>query len=302
MMSRGAAHLGVRTASRLVALLLVPVWACAPAPQVSAPGPIAASPRARPEATAVPQEHLGVLVPRERIPVVAPVRGLLEHVEGHVGDAVRRGQRLARVAADEQRARVASARAAVDAAEAELRRAEVERRVARSVAARRDGAPDVFSAELREAAAAAVEEATARVDALGAHARASRVALEQEKALLEQTILRAPIDGVVTRRWLAQGARVEAGGAVLEIAARQPWVRFALPPTRARAARLGERVRFRADQGGIAFDAEVVHATPEIDAASQMLFVDARPLAALDPELVRPGLVGRVTLTSAVSP
>jgi ABC exporter DevB family membrane fusion protein len=184
----------------------------------------------------------------EEILVAAELAGRLGAVLVEEGDAVTRGQVLARLDAEDEAARARSAEAAVAVAEAELARVvngarAEERREARAAVRQaeaefeqaelewkrreqlaRDG---VIPAEDRDRAARALRVSKARLDEAGERAntidstaredertravaavRQARANLDEARAMLEKTVIRSPIDGIVLRRHNQTGERV----------------------------------------------------------------------------------------------
>jgi ABC exporter DevB family membrane fusion protein len=189
----------------------------------------------------------------EEIDIGAELAGRLAEVLVDEGAAVTKGQVLARLDSDDERARLASAeasravaeaelarvvngarseerrevRAAVRKAEAEFEQAELEWRRRDELA--RDG---VIAAEERDRAAralrvmqASLDEARERAGTIDSAAREderaraeasvqlARARVAEARAMLEKTVIRAPADGTVLRRYKEAGETVapEAG-------------------------------------------------------------------------------------------
>ncbi len=137
--------------------------------------------------------------------VSAQISGQLDQIAVDAGDRVRRGQLLARIDAREADAQVATASAQVAQAEAALAQAQLEHDRTRSLVARgfvSQAALDKADADLKTARAA--------LDA----ARAGTTQAATGRSFAE---LRAPIDGVVTRRLMEPGELATPGRGVLEI-------------------------------------------------------------------------------------
>jgi multidrug resistance efflux pump len=212
----------------------------------------------------------------ERV-VAAEATGRLTEVRVDEGDRVVRGQVLAVIANDERRARVAAAearlerllngaraeerrqaRAAVREADAvaEHARVEVERRrdivesgaIGREEVDRAERERKVALARLDAAREVlALIEAEARVEDLAV----ARAALDEAKALLERTVVRAPIDGVVTRRHRREGESVVETAAVVTVAdASVRRVRAEIDETDVARVAVGQRATVTADAFG----------------------------------------------------
>ena len=133
--------------------------------------------------------------------------GVVAEVAVAEGERVRAGAVLLRLRDDVQAARVGLARAAAEA-EGELRQAVIQREEAQAVLERTRQAAGRGAAtewELRQARAR-YEVARAAAEAAEERRRVEQRRLELEQAALEQFLLRAPFDGVVTRVETVAGA------------------------------------------------------------------------------------------------
>jgi RND family efflux transporter MFP subunit len=137
--------------------------------------------------------------------VSAQIAGQLTQLAVDAGDRVRRGQLLARIDTREADAQVASASAQVAQAEAALAQAKIEHDRTRSLVAQ-----GFVSQSALDKAEADLKTARATVDA----ARAGTTQAATGRSFAE---LRAPIDGVVTRRLMEPGELATPGRGVLEI-------------------------------------------------------------------------------------
>ncbi len=171
----------------------------------------------------------GTLVPREEILVAAQIDGYaITEILVEEGDRVKAGQVLARLSRDlietsliQNTAQLARAEAAIAAArssivEAEAARAQTQASFERARTLRGEGITSVETFEQRQAAA---QQATARVTSAREQLRLS----EADKALIEaqrreltirlqRTEIKAPSDGVVSRRTARIGAIAAAAG------------------------------------------------------------------------------------------
>ncbi len=171
----------------------------------------------------------GTLVPREEILVAAQIDGYaITEILVEEGDRVKAGQVLARLSRDlietsliQNSAQTARADAAIAAArssiaEAEAARSQTQASFERARALRGEGITSVETFEQRQAAA---QQATARV----ASAREQLKLSEADKALIEaqrrelsirlqRTEIKAPSDGVVSRRTARIGAIAASAG------------------------------------------------------------------------------------------
>jgi RND family efflux transporter MFP subunit len=227
--------------------------------------------------------HVGVIVSGRVVDVTPRIEGRLESVAVRLGDAVDEGQLLARLEARSARAEHAMVRAALAAAEAEARRAGVEARAAGEREQRLEAAAGIVSREdlddarLRaEMAAAALEAALARV----AEARARAAQLTELAGTVE---VRAAFAGIVARRYLEAGSRVDPATPIVRLLdPRQVWVRFAVSEAAARRLEPGSPIdvvpagRAADEPSWQRVGGTVERIAPEIDAAAQLVLVEAR--------------------------
>lgn len=142
------------------------------------------------------------------IQVAARTAGIVRDVYVHEGDAVTRGQSLARLEDDQQRLNAQRALAELNQARAQIAMSEVE-----LVSARREherlkalsGANFVAGQKLDQAADA-IRQAEASLAAQRAAIATAQARLAQANYELELTVIRAPADGRIVRRQANPGA------------------------------------------------------------------------------------------------
>ena len=184
----------------ILAATVVQVRANRPNPPLTPPATTAA---ARPRVVA---EGRVVTYPGAEVTVGSDVAGTIERMNVEEKQTVHRGQILAVIKANDTRAALSVARAHVGEAEADIRlfQAEVER-------AKNLWQQDVGSKQAWEKAERDLDSTRAR--------RASAIAeVQRLAALVDKTVITAPIDGVVITRHLHTGETVEAGTSVVTIA------------------------------------------------------------------------------------
>jgi membrane fusion protein (multidrug efflux system) len=130
-----------------------------------------------------------VVRPREQATLYAKVAGYLKTIRVDKGDAVREGQLLAEIEAPELLADETRLKAELAVAEAAFRR----------IHDAQQKAPDLVTPQ-------SVDEAKGRLDV-------ARANLTRNETLLGYTQLRAPLSGVVTRRFVDPGAFIPAATA-----------------------------------------------------------------------------------------
>jgi RND family efflux transporter MFP subunit len=147
-----------------------------------------------------------VAYPGAEVTVGADVGGTIERLTVDEKQTVRRGQILAVLKADDTRAALAVARARVGEAEADIRLYEAEVNRARDLWQK-----DIGSKQTWEKAERDLDSARAR--------RASASAeVERLAALVEKTVIRAPIDGVVIARHVHAGETIATGDSIVTVA------------------------------------------------------------------------------------
>ncbi len=181
------------------------------------PGSSAAQ-TARAETRPPNTETRGLVQPSQRVRLHAPLDGVLATLHVGEGDRVKKGDPLAVMKDDVQKARVRAARTAKNS-DGDLRSARVALRKAKDRLERvqralaQDAATDW---ELRESQMA-VDEAGAAVDAAQERRSRDQDQLEVENEILNQYTLRAPFDGVINRVEFDEGASLSPQDAVIEI-------------------------------------------------------------------------------------
>jgi RND family efflux transporter MFP subunit len=244
-----------------------------------------------------------VIEPSLALRIGSPIVGILSGVEAERGDVVRQGQVVARLESSVETATLGLARARAEStAEIDARRARV----------------DQMRSELNRAASlhTSAVVSTQRIEELRANASiaASELALAElnrrlaalevgrAEALLEQRVIRSPVNGVVTTRNLGPGEYVNQDNFILGIARLDPLnVETYLPLRLYRRIRTGMRAVVRPDSPvGGSYDAQIGVIDEVFDAASGTFGVR---LMLPNADLVLPGgLRCRVEFTLSAEP
>ncbi len=250
--------------------------------------------------TAAAQCWVGVVAARQAVSVVAEAEGQLQQVLVRVGDTVAESQRLAVLDTSALEHQLAIERAALERAEADRRRQSLEVARAEREHRRRQQLTDVLSREELEGSEFAQLRATADLAAAEAEAGRSRARVRQLEASLRRAEIRAPFAGTVAHRYLDPGAVVSPGTPVTRLISAQNLVRFAVPTHLVDAMGAGVEVRLELEASGVTRSAVIEGQAPEIDSASQMVFVEAGPEAVDEVEPLSAGAVVRVSTPSTV--
>jgi RND family efflux transporter MFP subunit len=257
-----------------------------------------AAPAARPQAPARPEAMLGVVIVPEGVSITAPGAFRVEQVLVRIGDAVKRGDVLARLDSRSVSRDLAMAEAALQSALAVADRTARELLQARDTHRRLRGMarytpPEQLATAANDVAARQAGLAAARATTTE---RGSRV--DQLREILGDLAVRAPVDGVVARRYAEVGAVANPGTALFDLqGAGAPLLRFAAPPALASRLVVGAAVEAAVETVPGRVAAVVEKIAPDVDAASRLVFVEAR-LAAPRPGL-RAGLVAHVFVAEA---
>ena len=226
----------------------------------------------------------GVVEAVQRADLAAQTAGRVTAVEVDVNDRVKRGEVLLRITAVEQDAGANAARAQLRAAEASAAEAE---QTYRRYAALAGGQ---FVSKLQ------LDQARAARDAAVAVRDAARAGVAQAAQQAGYTLVRAPFDGVVSRRDVEAGETVAPGQALMGVYAPGALrIEVAVPQTAADAIRRDPRAQVRLPDGRGVAPAEVV-VFPVADAASHSVNVRVS-LPTLDPPLA-PGTTAKVVFAA----
>lgn len=235
---------------------------------------------APPRALAAPrQEMLGVVLARTTADIAPRFTGRLRDVRVRLGDRVTAGSPLAELdlpsvqfelrmaEATLQAARVDGERASVELAETEER---LKRRQALSAEA-------LVSSEDLSAARYQQKLASARAKALEAQLAERRAQVDQLRKDRSDLVIVAPFDGIIAARYADPGSNVSPSTPILRlISADELFVRFAVPEDKTSGVKAGTPVVVRVGEQHLERRAIVDKVAPEVDAASRMVFVEAR--------------------------
>jgi RND family efflux transporter MFP subunit len=155
--------------------------------------------------------NLGCLVePSQIIEVGAPVIGVIERIDAERGDTVSKGQTLAQLQSDVERAALALATTRASA-QAELLGAMKAHEFARRKQDRNDDLhqKQFISAQALDQTATESAIALQRIEQAREHQELARREHALAFAQLRQRIITSPIDGIVVDRYMSVGERVE---------------------------------------------------------------------------------------------
>jgi len=178
----------------------------------------------------------GTLEPRDWTEIKPQIAGQIQEVAVRAGDAVTRGQRLARLDAREFRSRLADKQAALAGARAQLELAEKNRESMRAMRERElvaqidlDGAESTYRVNL-----ASVQSLEAQV--------------EQARKAVDDCEIRSPLDGSVAERSVQPGSTVTPSSALFTVVDLATLELAALvPASDIPSVRIGQEVVFRVE-------------------------------------------------------
>ncbi len=139
------------------------------------------------------------------IQVASRTAGVVREVDVLEGDRVRKGQVLARQEDDAPRLAVDTARATVEQVRAQMGLTQVQIATAQREKARLADLSGVVSRQQVDQAADAIADAEANLASQRAAVDVAQTQLNEARYRLEQTIVRAPADGVIIRRYANPG-------------------------------------------------------------------------------------------------
>jgi RND family efflux transporter MFP subunit len=217
------------------------------------------------------EELLGcLLMPAAEAEVGSPVTGVLGKVLVDRGDRVKKGQAVAQLTDDVERASLGAAaqrfenRAEVAAAKSAYEFAQKKAERARELFEKQFISPQALDQAESEAKVAAMKYAQAQEMRVSA-----RQEVEVAKAQLGLRTISSPINGVVVDRYLSAGERVEQKP-ILKIVQIDPLrVEVVAPANRFNSIRIGQQANVLPELSGLKeATARVVLVDPVIDAAS----------------------------------
>ncbi len=221
------------------------------------------------EAFAATVPMTGTLVSRSLVTVKGETTGRLLRFPKQEGDAVQAGEAVAWVDDENYRLALDQARAAVQVAEAALARTRVAAEHALTELERARNLIRSGGITDRDLKAAEVSERDARAQVALAQAQLdqARAALPAAEKRLRDTVIRAPIAGVIETKFFNPGAYIEPPTQMFTVVDNQKLeLESAVPATDLAEVRAGQRVRFRvASYPETLFEGRVVEINPSVD-------------------------------------
>jgi RND family efflux transporter MFP subunit len=207
----------------------------------------------------------GSLAPLAQATVKSKVSGVVQDTTVQEGMRVGAGQVIARIDAADQRARVAQQQAVLNEANARLSLAK--KNNANSAALLKQ---NYISQNSYDTTLNSVELAQAAVDA-------ARAQLELARIALADTAIRAPLSGVVSKRFVQAGDKVAPDSAVFAIVdLREMTLEASVPASDIPRVKVGQEVRFKVDgMDERSFAGKVARISPTTEPGSRAMIVYA---------------------------
>lgn len=218
--------------------------------------------------------------------VKAKVGGEVRDILVREGDSVKAGQVVARIDTSEYQARLDQARGALAAAQGQLDIAQASRDTNRALLDK-----GFISRNAFETTASQYAIAKANVDS-------ARAAVQVARESFADTTLRAPIDGIVSRRTAQPGEKVSADNALLEIVDLERMeLAAAVPASDIVNVAAGQEVEVRVEGLAQPLAGEIARINPATEAGSRSIIVHIR----LDnpDRVLRSGMFAEARLTLA---
>lgn len=250
--------------------------------------------------------------PYQEIALYAQVAGFVKTIGVDIGDVVHQGQVLATLEIPELDQQLARAQAAVAQAAGEVERARAQDEDAheclRRLTAVRAQNQDLVAQQDVDDAQARARAAAASVTAALASQAVAQADLDRLRSEGELCTIRAPFDGVVTRRFADTGAIVRGG--VSPSSPAMPLIqlsqndrlrlRFPVPEHQAALVRIGQGVQVQIDCLGRRLEARVDRIARAVTEDTRTMLVEAD---VANPDLaLLPGMFATVSLATHVVP
>ena len=245
---------------------------------------------------------VGNLIGAATVQAVPKVNGRLQSVEVQLGDAVRRGQVIAKVEDREIQEQVRQADAAHRVAEATIRQREADLKLAQTNLDRNRSLLErqLLPKQTFDDTDARHQAAVAQLDLARAQFEQTKARLDELKINLANTIISSPVDGFVGKRFLDAGASVSPNVPVASLVdIRSVRMVANLVEKDVKRVTVGTRADIEVDAyPGETFNGRVSRVAPVFDPATRTAEME---IEVPNPGFrLKPGMYARVQLTVAV--
>lgn len=205
--------------------------------------------------------YSGTLDPATKVDMAFRVNGYVEMVGPDKGDFVKKGTVLARIRSSDYTQKVATARASVSQAKSEETLANIELERSKKLY------------ESKAITKAELDSRIARADSAKANVEGAIARVGEAGVALDDTVLRAPMDGVILSRSAEVGMLVSPGQHALTIAdIRTVKAVFGVPQALVEKLQVGSPVEIELDK---TIEAKVTRIAPAADAKGRVFSVEA---------------------------
>lgn len=205
--------------------------------------------------------YSGTLDPATQVVMAFRVNGYVEMVGPDKGDLVKKGTILARIRANDYTQKVATARATVSQAKSEENLANIELERSKKLY------------ESKAITKAELDSRIARADSAKANVEGAVAHMGEAGVALDDTVLRAPMDGVILARDAEVGMLVSPGQHAITIAdTRTVKAVFGVPQSLVEKLQVGSPVEIEVDK---TIEAKVTRIAPAADAKGRVFSVEA---------------------------
>jgi multidrug efflux system membrane fusion protein len=226
----------------------------------------------------------------ERVQITARVAGVVERVSFTEGQTVKKGEVLAEIEPTRYSLAVASAKAALEKAQAMASEAQAGAQRRATVNEQR---PGLLPAEELESFQTRARTAAAEVSA-------AKAALDQAELNLRDAYVKAPMDGVLQTRTVQTGQYVQPGYVMATLLRREPLLlRFRVPEADVARLKAGMEARFTVRTDGNTYRGKITHVAAAADDQSRMVPVTAE-VTGKEAEALRPGAFATVSVSVPV--
>ncbi len=247
---------------------------------------------------------VGNLIGAATVDVASKVSGRLQDVNARLGDAVRKGQVIARVEDREILEQVKQAEASFEVAAATVRQREADLKFALTSLER---SRNLFGRQLiprqtLDDSEARYQAATAQLDLARAQFEQARARLEELRITLSNTRVLAPVDGFIGKRNLDPGAFVSSNAAIFSVVdIRVVRLVVNLVEKDLKRVQVGASAVAEVDAyPGETFTGRVARVAPVLDPATRTAEMEIElPNASFR---LKPGMYARVRLTTGERP
>ena len=245
---------------------------------------------------------VGVTIPLRAVDVAPAFAARVERVHVRAGDVVAAGEPIATLDARALGDELVAAGAEIASAQAALVQAAVDVEETRHKLGvdTRLAAESLVSNAQREDTAFAHQRAVAAAKRAHAALREKVVRRDQLRSRRADAVVRAPFAGSIAQVQRGEGAAAGPDAPIVRLISEgAPWVRFAVPAAEAAALSEEAPLRVTLEAPPITLAARVRSVAPELDPASQLIFVEAE----LEPSSgVRSGVAAWVVAEPEPSP